>query len=173
MLRLGGRVRKFGLVVALLGLCACGGGSSNPFGSFGSIGSGPSFGSGAGSRADPVDAALTSAGSGAVNDGTILVPSIAAARPEPGLRGLIIRASAVAPVQGYYLPALRPLNRGRPDENGVVTLEFRAYPPVQPGPAGPTRSRALEAAAFFSDADLASISGFLIVSETNKVSLVR
>jgi hypothetical protein len=155
----------------VLMLASCGGGSSNPFGSFASFGSGPSIGSSP-ATADPLDAAFAREAPPDY-DPTILVPQVNAARPEPALRGLIIRATAIAPEQGYYLPQLKPVNDGEPDENGIVTLEFRAWPPAEPNTRGPERSRTLEAAAFFPDADLRRIEGFVILAEGNSISLAR
>lgn len=144
-------------ILAVSGLSACSGnsgflGSLNPFGGR--------------------DSARTVAASAEIAPG-VLVDRLDRAVAEPALRGIILRAAAIAPMQGYHAAQLYPRNEGRPDENGIVRFEFRAMPPSAPRPVGPERTRRLIVATFIHDDDLAGIRGFRIVSATNSVDLAR
>lgn len=169
--------------VGLFGLlAACSGGSSNPFGSlasgssnpFGSFGSGGSLGSSGssglfGGRDEPVAAAAP----GAIVDARVLIDQLTDAKIEPALRGVILVAKGLSPTQGYARAALLPRNKGLPDENGIVTFEFRVEPPPTLQPAGPQRTREATAAVFIQDADLADIRGFQVVAARNTLSVRR
>ncbi|QHQ34852.1 hypothetical protein GO499_06380 [Algicella marina] len=150
----------------LLALAACGNGSgSNPLGS---LGSNPFS---RGGNPDPV--VVSAEGRTIVPEGSILVPAPVEVRPEAALRGMILRATATAPTQGYYGAVLIPERRGAPDEDGIVTYQFRVFPPVEDSPTGPVRTRQLTAAAFVPDKAIAGVSGFRIVSQTGGVSIGR
>ena len=153
-------------ILAVSGLTACSGGSgSNPFGSLGSIGSLNPFGGR--DRAPAGSAAEAEVATG------VLVGQLERVTPEPALRGLILRASAIAPMQGYYGANLWPVNDGMPDERGIVTFEFRAMPPPGLRPTGPVQTRRLIAAAFIPDSELSAIRGFRVLSAGNSVDLRR
>lgn len=153
------------IIAATVALSGCSGGSgSNPLGSF------PSFGSlnpfGGGKKADVAQAVE-------IEDPRPLVAALKSVEPESALRGLIIKATAVTPSQGYYDAALVPVAEGTPDENGIVTYEFRASPPQTPQGSGPEQTRLLLAAAFIEDADLEGIRGIRVISASNSVNLRR
>lgn len=150
-----------GLVLTMAGC----GGSSNPFGS---LASGNLFG---GKRerveVDPEGAETV------IVDNSILSPTIDNIQPEAALRGLIIRVTATAPTQGYHSPRLVARNRGKPDENGIITYEFRVMPPEVSQGLGPARTRQLVAATFIPDATLNKTLGFRVVSQSNVVAIRR
>lgn len=159
-------MRGTGVLVGLLLVSACGGGSgSNPFGSLGSLNP---FGGGGSTEPLVVRQNTT-----LVPEGTVLLPAQAEVRPEPALRGVILRATAVAPTQGYYGALLVPERRGVPDEDGILTLQFRVTPPAGSRQQGPQQTRLLTAAAFISDDDLEEISGFRVVTEAGVINLRR
>lgn len=106
-------------------------------------------------------------------DGSVLMDNLTSVVPEPALRGLIIRATTVAPTQGYYGTILMPAYGGNPDSNGIVTFAFRAFPPENPQPVGTPRSRQLTAATFVHDSELVDVRGFRVISRTNTVNLAR
>ncbi|MHA3978513.1 hypothetical protein ACW9UR_12575 [Halovulum sp. GXIMD14794] len=106
-------------------------------------------------------------------NGSVLMDGLASVIPEPALRGLLIRATSIAPTQGYYGSILLPAYGGAPDSNGIVTFAFRAFPPEVPQPVGAPRSRQLTAAVFIQDSELANVRGFRVLSRTNTVSLAR
>ncbi|MEO0911558.1 MAG: hypothetical protein AAFY59_00995 [Pseudomonadota bacterium] len=151
------------MLVGVFLVSACGG--SNPLGSIGSLNP---FGGGAAAEAEVPARATT-----LVPAGTILLPATAEVRPEPALRGIILRATAVAPTQGYYGAVLVPERRGAPDENGIVTFQFRVFPPISSASQGPQQTRLLTAGAFVSDDDLEVVRGFRVVTETGSVNLAR
>ncbi len=158
-------MRQF-LIAALcvVPLAACSGSASNPFGSLGSLNP---FG---GREEEPV---IVARSDGVIRDGRSLLPTLDEVVPEPALRGLILRARATAPTQGFYGAALVPERKGEPDENGIVTFQFRAVPPEFAQPIGPAQTRILLAAAFIEDADLEQIRGFRIVTQGRTISLRR
>lgn len=106
-------------------------------------------------------------------DGAVFVASLESVVPEPALRGIILKSTALAASPGYHNARLRPLNAGAPDENGIVTYEFRVQPPGRPQPQGTQAARRIIAATFVSDRDLQTIAGFRVLSETNVVNLAR
>ncbi|NNU80608.1 hypothetical protein HMH01_09190 [Halovulum dunhuangense] len=155
-------------MLSLVALSACSGGSSNPFGSLGSIGSLNPFGG-----RDEAPARSSDGMPVAPADGSVLVERLETVRPEPALRGVIIRASGIASTQGYFGARLAPVNGGLPDEAGVVTYEFRVLPPETVEPTGTDTQRRLIVATFVPDADLAEVRGFRVVARTNSVDLRR
>ena len=157
-------------VLTLLTLAGCSGGfgSSNPFGSFGSFGSLGSlnpFGS-----SEEVDPAT---GRPNVEDETVLVEAIESVRPEPALRGVILRATVITATEGYHTVQFVGRNEGLPDENGIVTYDIRAIPPEIPGRVGPLQARRVIVATFVPDSELDEIRGFRIVSRTQTIDLRR
>lgn len=157
---------RFGMLAGLALILAGCGGSSNPFGS---LSSANPFGGGSKPRTE----VAADGEQRVVFDASVLSPSLDAVTPEPALRGLIIRVAATAPTQGYHSPVLRARNRGIPNENGIVTLEFRVTPPEFSQGLGPARTRQLVAATFFSDGKLDRIRGFRIVTQNNVVNVRR
>jgi|GEM_PF-4107003 len=153
-------------IAACLVLTGCGGGSgSNPFGSFGSIGSLNPFGG-----RDDVGTGTTPA---RVNDGTVLVETIEQVVPEAALRGVILRATVIAATEGYHSARFVGRNDGVPNADGIVTYELRAVPPEDPGVAGPLNARRILVATFIPDTDLDVIRGFRIVSRSRTVDIGR
>lgn len=106
-------------------------------------------------------------------DGTELVAALKSVVPEPALRGIILRGTGLAQSPGFFNAQMRALNEGEPDENGIVTFEFRVRPPGVVQPQGSEAAREVLAAAFVSDGDLERIAGFRILSATNIVTLRR
>ena len=153
-------------VLLTTALTGCGSSGSNPFGSFGSINP---FGGGSENN---VGEDSTGAPKVIVDD-SILAPSIASVTPEAALRGLLIKVQAIAPTQGYHSPYLSPLNRGIPDEDGIVSLEFRVTAPEISQGLGPERTRQLIAAVFYNDRDLDEIVGFRIIGQNNMINIRR
>ncbi|WP_112323816.1 hypothetical protein [Oceanibium sediminis] len=156
------RVIACGLVLAL-GACS-GGSGSNPLGSFPSLGSLNPFGG----NDDGSDATVA----GVVADDTVLVAQLESVTPESALRGVILKATGIAPSVGYYNAQLVPVNGGLPDERGIATYDFRVTPP-EVSSGGPVQARRLIAATFIHDDDLAGIRGFRVRSAGNTVDLRR
>lgn len=90
---------------------------------------------------------------------------------ERGYGGVIIRATGVAPTQGYFNAVLVPANNGRPDEAGMVTLWLVAVPPQTPQAIGPERSRLLMTAAFMDELKLRGVRTIRVISALDTATL--
>lgn len=90
---------------------------------------------------------------------------------ERGYGGVIIRATGVAPTQGYFNAALVPDDDGRPDAAGVVTLRLVAVPPLAPEAIGPERTRLLMTAAFLDELKLRGVKTIRVISALNAATL--
>ncbi len=89
------------------------------------------------------------------HDPRVVVDAVVAVRIERTPGGAILMATGLPPSQGYYDAALVPdAERSAP---GRLVYQFRAQPPVQPGPVSTPRSRELRAALFLTDQDLAGV----------------
>ncbi|MFO1106349.1 MAG: hypothetical protein U1E34_09610 [Amaricoccus sp.] len=90
---------------------------------------------------------------------------------EPGLYGVILRAEAVTPTQGYYKAVLGPMSQGVPDAAGIVGIEMTAFPPTGAQDVGPERTRTLRAALFFPTLALKDVKGFRVKGGPNVVTV--
>ncbi len=132
--------KTFIALCALSGLTACSLGSvSGPSGWFGN-------------RAEP----LEEQGAAVERRAPSLVAALEEAEVAATRQGVIIRATGVAPTQGYYNARLVPAS-AEPPEGSVLTLVLLADPPEQPQPVGTVASRRLVAAMFLHDNDLPQI----------------
>ena len=102
--------------------------------------------------------------------GRSLIQSVLSMTVEPYPGGAIIRATGLPPTQGWWEAELvaQPV-----DENGVMVLDFRVYPPVTPWPAGTQPSREITAALALSDIKMAGVSEIMVRGETNARSSRR
>jgi hypothetical protein len=133
------------LAAAALALAACAPGGAlsglNPFSRSTEVGlEGPA--------APPGGALRVADDRGLVQDVTALV-----ARPLPG--GVVLEARGLPPVQGFWDADLVRVGRGPQD--GVLTLDFRVEPPLEPRPPGTAASREVVTAAYVSDAALRGV----------------
>ncbi|MBA3324260.1 MAG: hypothetical protein H0T41_02945 [Rhodobacteraceae bacterium] len=90
---------------------------------------------------------------------------------ERGYGGVILRATGVAPTQGFYDAALVAENDGVPDAAGVLTVALVAVPPETPVDVGPERTRLLLTAAYLSERELRDIRALRVVSAASSVTL--
>lgn len=89
---------------------------------------------------------------------------------EPIPSGAIIRATGLPPTQGYWdaeLVAL-PVN-----ENGVLVVEFRIFPPITGQDVNTPQSREVVAALHMSNIKLANVREIVVQGETNARSARR
>ena len=87
-----------------------------------------------------------------------------AAERVPG--GIIVRATGLPPTLGYWSADLVPADPDlRPDENGVVTLDFRALPPVVAQPPGSPSSRQIVTGYFLSEQTLRGVRAVAVRAE--------
>jgi hypothetical protein len=129
------------------------------------------FGGGIGARQQPVAAAPAGStvvavigGAPVAADGTALMPVVRLVAAERGRQGVILRAEAVAPMQGFHSPELRPVGRGA---DGIEVVELRAQPPLDPEPVGAEPTRILSPARFYNNREMRDIRGFRVVAAQN------
>ena len=104
---------------------------------------------------------------GEAADGRQLVREVTALAVEQSQGGAIIRAAGLPPTQGWWKAELVAENRGRPDENGVLTYRFLVFQPLDATPVSTPQSRELTAAVFVSDIKLADVTKIVVQGETN------
>ncbi|CAN5652389.1 hypothetical protein BH23PSE1_BH23PSE1_00580 [soil metagenome] len=157
------------LLVALLA-AGCSGGSEQP-GLLGGLSGGGIFGGLFGSGPPPSQQApAPRAGALAPeSDASVLLPAVRLAAADRGRQGTILRAEAIAPVQGFHSPQLRVLE-GR-EAGGLVVVELRAIPPTGPEAIGSARSRLLSVGRFFSSREMRDIRGFRVIGAENAISV--
>lgn len=99
-----------------------------------------------------------------------LAPAILDMKVEKYSGGVIVRATARTPSQGWWDAELVP----RPiDENGVLVFDFRIFPPITQTPVGNDQSRELTAAASVSSVKMESVRKVVVQGETNALSSSR
>lgn len=159
-------------VVGMVSSCGLGnssvGSSANSASSASSSGSGSSA-SNFGRRTRAERRQITPAST----DGRTLAALVKSARIERTRDGGIVHARAVMPRQGYYDAALVSLDAFKPDENGVLVLEFRAKEPQFNTFQSTERSREVDVGVFLSNQKLAGIRTIRIVGRQNQISLGR
>ncbi|MFZ1661316.1 MAG: hypothetical protein WAT77_05105 [Paracoccaceae bacterium] len=106
-------------------------------------------------------------------DGRQLIQQVTALEVTKTNYGAIVQAKGLPPTQGWWKAELKADNRGKPDENGVVTYRFLVFQPPGPTPVSTVQSRELTAAAFLSTVDLDSISQIVVQGELNSRSSGR
>lgn len=102
--------------------------------------------------------------------GRSLVQSVLSMTVEPYQGGAIVRATGLPPTQGWWEAELvaQPV-----DENGVLVLDFRVFPPVAPWPAGTQPSREIVVAIALSNIKLEPVREIVVRGEANSRSSRR
>ncbi len=85
--------------------------------------------------------------------------------------GAIVRATATAANVGYHNVHLAPVNGGLPDENGVVTFEFKGELPAVGVAPTTERSREIIAANSISAKIIPSVRTVRVVAAQNEISV--
>ena len=152
------------LVLGFLAGCGTLGNSANS--SAGSAGSGL-FGGRRTQVEQRVDVRTAAAG------GRRLMSVIREARFDRTRDGGIIRATGVAPRQGYYDAVLFSPTGFKPDEKGNIVLEFRAREPQFVTGVSTERSREITVGLFISDQKLAAANRVVVVGGKNQVVISR
>jgi hypothetical protein len=106
-------------------------------------------------------------------DGRLLIREVTELHVEKVDSGAIVRASGLPPTQGWWDAELVAQNRGRPDEEGVLTFRFLVWPPLTATRTSTPRSRRLSAAAFVPNARLDTISTIVVQGQSNSLSSGR
>ena len=162
--------------VALLASCGIGnsiGNSASSAGSSASAGSSGSASSFGGRLFNRRQAVEQQADPALRADGRRLISTVKFARFERARGGGIIRAQGIAPRQGYFNAALVSTTDLKPDENGVLTLEFRAEAPAFSTLTSTERSRQVNVALFISNQKLAAARSIRVVGRQNQINLRR
>lgn len=97
--------------------------------------------------------------------GTVLVPFVRQLRADPGDLGVIVWAEGVTATQGYWDAELRRVNA--PGAGGVLVLELRVRPPLEPQAVGPERTRLVTAALALTTREAADLQSVRVVAATN------
>ena len=88
--------------------------------------------------------------------------------------GIIVRATGLPPTLGYWRAALVPPGReAAPDENGELSLDFRALPPPTAQPPGSAATRQIVTGYFLSDQTLVGVRTITVAGERNSRSVRR
>ncbi|MBL4749262.1 MAG: hypothetical protein JKX71_01530 [Amylibacter sp.] len=99
----------------------------------------------------------------------ILIPVVTEVQVDAFRGGVLIKAKGTLDRQGYSNVNLVAVNKGLPDENGVVTYEFKGEKPKYTR-AGPTpRSNEVYAGAFITSIRLASVKRIRVVAAQNQI----
>lgn len=104
----------------------------------------------------------------AATDPRPLLDRIETAELVPSGDGAILRATGVAPVQGYWDGALVEVEEGDP---GVLSYAFRAEPPADPARVSTERSREVAVALRLTPRDLAGIREIRVAGAGNARAL--
>jgi len=168
-------MKKLLVSLTVVGLLAgCGGsgsfsGSANSSaGSFGSGSSAGSFGLFKRKKNEPVTIAQKKA-----QDYGDFIPVVADVRVERVKSGAIIHAKGKASRVGYYDVKLLAPNGMKPDEKGVLTLEFRAKQPDFWTNASTERAREIEAGRYISRYKLDRLRRIVVIGAQNTITVGR
>jgi len=163
----GARVRKILAIGGMLVLGACAGG--NPGGSAGSLGNlNPFNWFRGGDQRAAVPESLLPARAVFVVDSRAMVDQITGISVEKTPTGAIVRATGLAPAQGYFNAGLVVVASAR---NGDLTLQFRARPPGQTTAIGPPHLRKLVVGYALSAAQVRGIRRIHVVAMRNSRSV--
>ena len=147
------------LIASLLALAGCGGGDGGS-GLFGWL-----------TQEEPVDM-LNDVEFAVFQDERPLVASVEALVIERLPGGIIVRATGLPPMQGWYDAHLvREVNAAA--GSGVLVYSFRARPPETPTRVSTQQSRELTAGTYLSDIELAGISSIRVLAASNARTVGR
>ncbi|PCH93039.1 MAG: hypothetical protein COB84_09905, partial [Rhodobacteraceae bacterium] len=84
--------------------------------------------------------------------------------------GALVEARGLVGTVGYFDVGLAPVNDGLPDENGVITYEFRGNKPASGHVAVTQRSKEVYAGASISNIRLAKTRSIRVIAAQNQVT---
>ncbi|MBV1864305.1 MAG: hypothetical protein KUG74_07685 [Rhodobacteraceae bacterium] len=178
-------MKKLLVALTICGMVAgCGGGSGSLGGGSGSLsgssGSGGSANSSAGGssagsfglfkrqKSEPLNVTQQAA----IKHGD-MIPIVADVWIEQVKGGAIVRAKGKASRQGYYDVKLLAPGGLKPDEKGVITLEFRAKQPEFWTAASTERAREIIVGRFISQQKLAQTQTIQVLAAQNQITIKR
>lgn len=151
---------RLAVLAALLALAACGNSRLNPLNWFG----------GGGEKT----VVLAPPGGFAERfDPRPLIEEVTQISLAPGQGGAVLTATGLAPRQGYWNGELVSNTGNRPDEHGVLELEFHIAPPPGPTDVNRPQSREVVVGLYLSRQKLAKLREIRVRGERNLRSLRR
>lgn len=105
-------------------------------------------------------------------DGRPLVNQVVSMKIDRAPGGAIVTAIGLPPTQGYWEAELVAENDGYA-EDGVLTYQFRIWPPAYVSAQGTQQSRELSAGIFVSDQSLQGVSRIVVLGAQNSMSSRR
>ncbi|MCR8723960.1 hypothetical protein [Frigidibacter sp. ROC022] len=106
------------------------------------------------------------------NDKRSMIERVTELTIEPVIGGALVRATGLPPVQGYWDGELVSTNDFTP-EKGVLLLEFRIAPPVEPTAVSTPQSREVVVGLFLSRQKLDGVREIRVLGLANSRSLRR
>ena len=171
-------MNKLLVAISICGILAGCGGSGSLGGGSGSGGSARSASSGGSSGGSfglfkrQKTETLTVTQKAAVDHGDF-IPTVVDVWIEQVKSGAIIRAKGAANRQGYYDVKLRAPGGLKPDEDGVLTLEFRAKQPEFWTTASTKRAREITVGRYITRQKLAAIRKIVVLAGQNQITVRR
>ena len=106
-------------------------------------------------------------------DSRALVAEVTSATLEPVIGGGVVHATGLPPVQGFWDAELTSTTALEPDDAGILTLDFRIRPPLDPTRVSVPRSREVTVALFISRQKLDRIREIRIAGAQTSRSIRR
>lgn len=107
--------------------------------------------------------ATVSAPTAEIADKRALVAQVTDLTLEKMPGGVIVRATGLPPTQGFWEAELV----ARPIEDGIITYDFRVFPPITPKASSTTQSREIIVAAYLSNIKLDAIRQITVQGASN------
>ena len=167
-------VIAFGFVTgcsAVGSLTGSSGNSSN--GSSAGISNGSSGGSSAGSFGGKRVKEIELEQKKKVVDTRTLIPVVVEVKVDRFRGGVLITARGTADQPGYGDVNLVPLNKGLPDENGIVSYEFKGDAPYTDALITTKRSKEMFAGASINLIKLPSVKKIRVIAEQNQITVSK
>lgn len=101
-----------------------------------------------------------------------LVDQVTALAVEPAPGGVIVRATGLPPTQGFWAGDL-VLAPAEDTSDGVLALQFKVLPPLEPQPVATPDAREIVVAEFLSDQALREFSRITVIAARNQRSVTR
>ncbi|PZX13612.1 hypothetical protein LX81_03161 [Palleronia aestuarii] len=114
--------------------------------------------------------AAVTLGADAAADPRPLMDQVAALAVTPAPGGVVIRATGIAPAQGWYDGALVPVPTALPS---TLAFAFRAAPPATPARVSTPRSREVTVALFVPEAEIRRVREIRVSGARNAQAVSR
>ncbi len=108
-----------------------------------------------------------------VVDTRTLIPVVVEVKVDPYRGGVLITARGTASQPGYGDVNLVALNNGLPDENGIVSYEFKGDAPYTDALITTKRSKEIYAGAAINLVKLPSVKKIRVIAEQNEITVSK